>query len=492
MREFQMFQQHATFVQTSTQEQLQNMATRLQQQLRSRSGLFQYGDLSDVAPPETVSTENPIRDHDATSPQEEQNIQPEEEPLRRKSEILALDAQRLAEAQNTPVPDSPRSNPPEAESMSGTDEVSQTEPMQTDNEDASSINMEPVYNVKILENHDYCDVIVEDQGSCWTHVDPRKETCAQLTFDVPQQQLSRFLQQPAEHLPCLIAAAQKSRSEVTYSELSKSEQELFQGAKQKELQCWLDTNTVKAIARDRIHPSRILASRWILTWKEDPQSMSGRKPKARLVVKGFQDPDIGVLSSDSPTLTRDARMILLQAIASFQWVVQSFDITTAFLRGKSDQRELAMEAPPELKKLLGMDQSQVCLLQGNAYGRVDAPLLFYKEFRKKLEKVGFQVRPLDNCLFLLRNPHNPKKLDGILGTHVDDGIGGGNENFEKALQKLQQSCLLEVENTESSSLQVWMLNSYPTFQLKSIKKNTCTKLHPSKFPKLEDLRITVP
>ena len=49
------------------------------------------------------------------------------------------------------------------------------------------------------------------------------------------------------------------------------------------------------------------------------------------------------------------------------------------------------------------------------------------------------MHPLDNCLFLLRNPHNPKKLDGILGTHVDDGIGGGNENFEKALQKLQQS-----------------------------------------------------
>ena len=126
---------------------------------------------------------------------------------------------------------------------------------------------------------------------------------------------------------------------------------MFQQAKQKELKCWLDTNTVQAILRDRIHPNRIMSSRWILTWKEDPQQPSGRKAKARLVVKGFQDPDIGTLNSDSPTMTRDSRMLLLQTVSSHQWMVQSFDITTAFLRGRSDDRELAMEAPIELREL---------------------------------------------------------------------------------------------------------------------------------------------
>jgi hypothetical protein len=213
---------------------------------------------------------------------------------------------------------------------------------------------------------------------------------------------------------------------VVYSDLTKAEQSLFQEAKQKELKCWLDTNTVKAIMKHRIHPERIMSSRWILTWKEDLNAPSGRKAKARLVVKGFQDPDIGTLNSDSPTLTRDARMLLLQTIASKRWTVQSFDITTAFLRGKSDERELAMEPPTELRSLLGMDKNQVCLLQGNAYGRVDAPLLFYREFRKRLESFGFETHALDSCLFLLRNPQNPCQLNGILGTHVDDGIAGGN------------------------------------------------------------------
>ena len=54
-------------------------------------------------------------------------------------------------------------------------------------------------------------------------------------------------------------------------------------------------------------------------------------------------------------------MLLLQTVASMNWVIQSFDITTAFLRGKSDERELAMEAPPEMRSLLGMTQDQVCL-----------------------------------------------------------------------------------------------------------------------------------
>ena len=82
---------------------------------------------------------------------------------------------------------------------------------------------------------------------------------------------------------------------ICYSNLSPEEKVLFQKAKQKELHCWLDTNTVKAIMRDKIHPSRIMASRWILTWKEDPNAPNGKKAKARLVVKGFQDPDIGSL-----------------------------------------------------------------------------------------------------------------------------------------------------------------------------------------------------
>ena len=143
-------------------------------------------------------------------------------------------------------------------------------------------------------------------------------------------------------------------------------------------------------------------------------------------------------------------MLLLQTVASQNWRLQNFDITTAFLRGRADGRELAMEPVPELKQLLHMSEGEICLLEGNAYGRVDAPLLFYKEFRRHLEGVGFEAHPLDNCLYLLRNKQNPAVLDGILGAHVDDGRNSNN------------TFLSAVESMIVFGSQVWTWNNYQT------------------------------
>jgi len=491
------FQRHSTFAQTSTQDQLNSMAQQLRERLRERSGMFQYSDLSDIGPvdnPENnPSMNNPDNQTHHTS---NHNTQPEEEPNRKISIDITADTERLRIAQETPVPESPASAPPVGGSLqdeasigptnSDTDEArgSGDEPMETEARASGDVTMEPVYNAVMLENAQNSDSMIEDQESHWHLPDQYEVACASFSFEIPNQQFRKFLRQPEEHLDCLVAAAKKSRNEVVYQDLTPEEKKLFQAAKCKELKCWLDTNTVKAIMRDKIHPSRIMSSRWILTWKEDPNSSSGRKAKARLVVKGFQDPDIGELCSDSPTLTRDSRMLLLQTICSKNWVVQSFDITTAFLRGKSDDRELAMEAPHELKEMMNMDKSQVCLLQGNAYGRVDAPLLFYREFRKRLEEVGFTAHPLDNCLFLLRNEKNPTLLDGILGTHVDDGIGGGNHHFDKALERLQKT--LPFGSREYSKFKFTGLDieQLPDYSIKINQGKYIHKISPIDIPKI--------
>ena len=142
-----------------------------------------------------------------------------------------------------------------------------------------------------------------------------------------------------------------------------------------------------------------------------------------------------------------------------------------------------MEAPVELQTLLGMNPHQVCLLKGNAYGRVDAPLLFYKEFRKRLEDVGFVAHPLDNCLFLLRNSHNPKMLDGILGTHVDDGIGGGNENFEKAITKLQETLPFGTREYGKFKFTGLDIEQLPDFSIKVNQSKYVHKIAPIDVPK---------
>ena len=280
---------------------------------------------------------------------------------------------------------------------------------------------------------------VSDKGTLWSEesLTADAQVCS-FEFAAPVKTLEKFCKNPCFHAEALNKAAKKTHTEVQYRQLNSEEKKQFDQAKRKDLKCWIETNTVEPLLRNKIHPSRIMTSKWVLTWKEDQASPTGRKPKARLVIRGFQDPEVGLISTKSPTLSRDGRMMILQTVSSLKWQVQSFDIKTAFLRGKADERELAVYPVPEFQELLNLSKEYVLALKGNAYGRVDAPLLFYKEFRKCIELEGFETHPLDNCLFLLRNPTNPTKLDGILGTHVDDGIGGGNQRFEQTLERIQK------------------------------------------------------
>ena len=277
------------------------MAQQLQYKFRERSGLFQYLDISEIDPPTDNAENNPDNPNNPSEGNSPTN-QPEEEPNRRNSnapqlddQTMQRDAQQVDQARNVPVPDSPMSSiREEAESEvspEAAEEPPSTASFDTDQESSHQADdMEPVYNATILENSQDSDIHVEDCHTAWTDQDCHEVACTSFAFELPQQQLTRFLKRPKEFLPCLTVAAKKSRHEVTYSELTAEEKKLFQAAKQKELKCWLDTSTVQAILRDRIHPSRIMSSRWILTWKDDPSSTTGRKAKARLVVKGFQDP----------------------------------------------------------------------------------------------------------------------------------------------------------------------------------------------------------
>ena len=119
---------------------------------------------------------------------------------------------------------------------------------------------------------------------------------------------------------------------------------------------------------------------------------------------GYQDPKLTDVVRDSPTLSREGRSVVLQAIASYQWELQSFDIKTAFLRGKADEgNKLAMEPPEKLRKMMRLRSEEVCELVGNAYGRVDAPLLFYQELKRRLGDLSFRQHPLDPCIFFSWN-----------------------------------------------------------------------------------------
>ena len=62
-----------------------------------------------------------------------------------------------------------------------------------------------------------------------------------------------------------------------------------------------------------------------------------------------------------------------------------------------------------------------------AYGLVDAPYLWFCALQEELLRLGFETCPFDPCVYILREKEHGKstnRIAGILGVHVDDGIGG--------------------------------------------------------------------
>eukprot|EP00435_Cladocopium_sp_Y103_P073619 s3_g44.t1 len=266
----------------------------------------------------------------------------------------------------------------------------------------------------------------------------------------------------------LATSSKKQRSEVKLSNLSAAELAEFQKAKQAEVENWIKTGTISAILRHQIPEEQILKCRWILTWKpldnvgnnvehnsyshdqskgqkgeKTNQNYKTHKAKARLVVLGYLDPQIENINGDSPTLNKTSRMMILQTISSHTWKVRSFDIKAAFLQGQPQAgRVIAVDPVPELRQAMALKPQQICKLNKGAYGLIDAPYLWYCALVTELERLGFEACPFDPCCFILRTPATatqPARLEGILGVHVDDGLGGGSPIFEEAVRKLEQT-----------------------------------------------------
>ena len=237
----------------------------------------------------------------------------------------------------------------------------------------------------------------------------------------------------------IATGARKQRVEVQWKNLGEGERQLFQQAKEKEIDAWVKHETVKRVAKGTLRDDQIMRCRWILTWKSPAPGTSERRAKARLVVLGFEDPQISSISSDAPTLSKDGKQLILQQVASNGWRLVNFDIATAFLKGQGDGRALGLHAPKELKEAIGMEPGDQCSLLGGAYGRADAPILWYKTLRQTLESLGFVASPFDGCVFSLitKGPNGPK-VRGCLGLHVDDGIGGGDEYFGEVIERLRK------------------------------------------------------
>ena len=327
-------------------------------------------------------------------------------------------------------------------------------------------------------------------------------SCDVWEMEIPletKQEVPVLCASSADESVLLVSDTKKRKVEVKLSSLKSPNQFRMAVAKHKEIGAWLKHSTVRRAAKGKIPESAIMRCRWILSWKgasptDNPADVAhGQKAKARLVVVGFEDPGVGVVKNDSPTLSKDGRQMVVQQVSSHGWELISFDISTAFLHGDGDGRLLGIHPPPELAEALEMREGETCQLVGGACGRVDAPYLWFCKFRDTLIQEGFRQCPMDPCVFTLvsKDSSGKDRIHGSLGIHVDDGIGGGDAKFVETLGRIRKKFSFgSFERDHSRSLASGSVNGMIRVW-SMIKLITLKRLLHWKFPRLVGFREQV-
>ena len=193
---------------------------------------------------------------------------------------------------------------------------------------------------------------------------------------------------------------------------------------------------------NEIEPHLILKSRVCYKWK--PKD-GGKwfKPKARIVVLGYQDPHLPLLSRDAPVLAKTTLVLIIQWAACFDIILLNGDCKSAFLQGEPDTErpvriymrpptdDIAKAAIPEWNDPLLLYQ-----LTAPVYGQANAPRRWFLHVLHTLMAKGWRQHSLDPCCFLQTDNN---MVVAVLGVHVDDIIIGCMPGYEHLLEAVKSS-----------------------------------------------------
>ncbi|CAK0842079.1 unnamed protein product, partial [Prorocentrum cordatum] len=228
-----------------------------------------------------------------------------------------------------------------------------------------------------------------------------------------------------------VALGDGKATEVTHSKLAPGQQLEFDEAMRKEISQVIATKVLKRIAQEElteIDESRLLKMRWVLTYRY--QEGGARKPKARLVILGYQHPSLTELSTAALTPGKLARNMLFQVCAQHKFKLKFGDVSSAFLQTDASEEfeslnvkvptEVAHAFPDELGR-----PAQILKMVESFYGLTTAPRAWWLDIPRKLCDRGWRPLRADQCAWTLLDSNN--QLKGIIGVHVDDFIIGGDE-----------------------------------------------------------------
>ena len=198
---------------------------------------------------------------------------------------------------------------------------------------------------------------------------------------------------------------------------------------------------------------RLMKCRWVLTWKTIPPGEQEKakkkrlaegagktaiaeggtyKAKARIVLIGFQHPDLATnkLKTSLPVVSYVGKTLILLMASIHQWTIESIDAVSAFRQSEAseEQNRLWCVGVGELAKAVGaLRPSDAVRILETFYGFTSGPRTFWIDSKGKLEDSADALRILgDQCVWIFVEA---AALYGICGSHVEDFlIAGSHKN----------------------------------------------------------------
>lgn len=217
-----------------------------------------------------------------------------------------------------------------------------------------------------------------------------------------------------------------------------------------------------------------MSMRWILTWKDAPLTSIA---KARLVINGFQDPDLCTERAEAPTLSKLGRHSLLQMAASNGFTLEMRDVKTAFLHGDrgESERDVYAQPVPELARHLGLIVAQIIRLEGAVYGLRNAQRKWRHRVKRDMQRLGWRCHQLEQCIFLKVDAEGC--LIGIRGIYVDEFLSAGNwsnPQYCAELKKVKSLCTFGGWDHHRFTLAAWIICMINGGALKRLRGNIRT------------------
>ena len=159
-----------------------------------------------------------------------------------------------------------------------------------------------------------------------------------------------------------------------------------------------------------------------ITWKYTKDG--DRKAQARLVILGYQHPELTSVPTAAPILDQMSRHLLLQACALHKLRVHFCDVSSA-KSASEEYQELTIKAPPEVGYLFSDSEgkpARYVRLMKSFYGFTSAPRAWWLDITQKLSQLGWKPMSTDQCLWCRFSDDG--ELKRVIGIHVDDFLIG--------------------------------------------------------------------